>query len=948
MAERDIHVELYRILKNFIDEEKFSSMGIEFTGVKYEPTVNGRPDLVLEVIEKGKRLPLLVIETKRKVPFIDRRFDPYSKDVVKQASGYAVTMGSPYFATCNGDVLVLFDTFTAGVPLPERRLKQFKVSFDRDFAKVLLEELCRFRVGKGKWLELNDVFVLRLRTFHTFVSSFILDSLKEQLKLDLGFKDRYVSWLRSQFFEFSSDTNEKIAEQFAYMLMNRLTFYKTLETQIPDLPKLRKIETEDPKAFSDKLRETLVKTCKSFDYEAVLKPHDVLDQIPLPRKLVYAFNDLIEELETYDLSKIESDVIGRVYEELIPDEERHRLGQYYTPPPIVELITEMCIRSPRDRVLDPACGSGGFLVKAYHKLKELKKRDNPIADDATLHREILDEVYGVDINPFPGQLSAINLAVRNLKVRTKVINVTISDFFSSNLTGGYIPKDFDAVVANPPYTRQEEMDRKKEIREIALICSDGSKIDMDSRAGIFAYFFTHGANFLRNHGMMGQITSDTWLDVGFGEDLKRFFLDHFKIDSVIWYDIRAFEKALVGTCVTTLQKEESKKNREDNVVRFVRIKKSMPTGAIVEKIQTSEKDFEDDRIGVTLRRQRELRPEDKWGIILRAPTIYYRILGSEKVAKLGEIASVKRGITSGANEFFYLDRGKVKLWSIERKYLKPIVVSPKEKKIQVRPEDITEWALMVNKSKDELSQEGANVLKYIRWGEEQEPAIKGGKRDGSTVKGYHKLTTVSYHDPWFYIGEREPAPILRSRRIWERCIYLLNEANALANDSLFEIRPNDEGDVTVLAGILNSSITALASELEGRFYGGGILELEVYETKAMTVVDPGRLSSGERRRIEAAFSKVCEAQNKGNEKIEREARLLLDSVVFDVLGLKDNERTQVYEGIELLRTMRMARKDVGVLVETAEKWEPWKPMKLKRTEDKPSKRLDEWMRREDS
>ena len=49
-----------------------------------------RPDLVVEAIDKGKKLSLLVIETKRKVPFIDRKFDPYSKDVIKQASGYAV------------------------------------------------------------------------------------------------------------------------------------------------------------------------------------------------------------------------------------------------------------------------------------------------------------------------------------------------------------------------------------------------------------------------------------------------------------------------------------------------------------------------------------------------------------------------------------------------------------------------------------------------------------------------------------------------------------------------------------------------------------------------------------------------------------------------------------------------------------------------------------------
>jgi type I restriction-modification system DNA methylase subunit len=943
VLERNIQIELYRIFQNLI-KNKFSFNDIEFVDVRFEPTINGRPDLVVEAIDKGKKMALLVIETKRKVPFIDRKFDPYSKDVIRQASGYAVELGAPYFATCNGKVFVLFDTFTAGVPLPQRRLKHYRVYFDESFAKTILEEVCRFRIGVGKWLELDDVFLQRLRTFHTFITPYIFEALNQKLK-DSKFKEEYVRWLKSQLFAYSPQMNERIAEQLAYMLMNRITFYKTLETQIPTIPKLNKIEVEDPKAFAQKLREVFNKVYKEVDYEAIFEPHKVLDQIVFPKKLIYALNDFIEELGTYNLAKIRSDIIGRVYEELIPDVERHRLGQYYTPPPIVELITEMCIKSPNDKVLDPACGSGGFLVKTYHKLKDLKKKENPFAEDSKLHEEILNQLYGIDINPFPAQLSSINLAVRNLKVTSKNINLVISDFFKIKPSIGIFPSEFDVVVTNPPYTRQEEMEYKKQIRDEALAYLDGSKIEMDARAGIYAYFFTHSAKFLKNNGMMGQITSDTWLDVGFGEDLKRFFLDHFKIHAIIWYGVRAFEKALVGTCITVLEREdESEEARRNNIVKFVRIKKPMPTEEIVKTMETAKEDFENEKIGITLKVQKELEPKAKWGIILRAPTIYSKIVNHKKVAKLGEIASIRRGITSGANQFFYLDKDKIKLWSIEKEYLKPIITSPREMKIEITPDEINRWVLVVHKSKEELSEENANVLKYIRWGEETETRIKGGKRGGIIVKGFHNLSTVKSRKLWYDIGKREPAPILRSRRIWERCVYLLNKADALANDSLYEIRPTNEKDVTVLAGILNSSITALISELEGRFYGAGVLELEVYETKAMTVIDPNKLSKKERERIEIAFSKLCEAQNKGDNKLEQEARKELDDAVFDVLRLKRNERKQVYEGLKVLRRMRLQRKEVEVLVETAEKWKPRKkPKKERKIRIEPSKRLDMWM-----
>lgn len=943
VLERNIQIELYRILKNLI-EKKFSFNGIEFVGVGFEPTIDGRPDLVVEAIERGKKIPLLVIETKRKVPFIDRKFDPYSIDVIRQASGYAVDLGAPYFATCNGEVLVIFDTFTAGVPLPQRKLKHYKVTFDEEFAKTLLEEVCRFRIGVGKWLELDDVFLQRLRTFHSFITPYILESLNWKLREDLKFKEDYIRWLKSQLFEHSSEMNERIAEQLAYMLMNRLTFYKTLETQIPTISKLTKIETEDPKEFSQRLSTSFNKVYKEVDYEAVFEHHPVLDEIPFSKNLIYALNDFIEELETYNLAKIRSDVIGRVYEELIPDVERHRLGQYYTPPPIVELITEICIKSPNEKVLDPACGSGSFLVKAYHKLKDLKKKENPFADDNKLHEEILNQLYGVDINPFPAQLSSINLAIRNLKVATRHINLIVSDFFKVKPSMGIIP-EVDVVVTNPPYTRQEEMGYKDQIREEALTYSDGAKIQLDARAGIYAYFFTHSAKFLKNHGMMGQITSDTWLDVGFGEDLKRFFLDHFKIHAIIWYDVRAFEKALVGTCITILEKEdESKEDRDNNLVKFVRIKKAMPTEELVRTIETAKEDFEDERIGITVKKQKELEPKDKWGKFLRAPTIYFRIKEKPKMAKLGELAKVSYAIKTGANEFFYLDKEKVKLWGIEKKFLQPLISSPKNIRIEIQPKDVNEWVLMVHEPKAALK--NTNVLKYIEHGENVEVQIKGGKKGGTIVKGYHNLSSVKSRKTWYDLGEREPSPLLFSCRIWERCIFAVNKARAQADKAFYEIRPKNAKHINVLAGILNSSLTALLAELQGRFYGGGVLELEIYECKDLPVLNPEKLSERERRKIEEAFSKVCEAQNKGDEKLEQEAREELDNAVFDVLKLKENERKQVYEGLDLLRRMRLQRKEVDVLVETAEKWKlPKKPKKKRIKPVEPSKRLDMWIKK---
>jgi type I restriction-modification system DNA methylase subunit len=737
--------------------------------------------------------------------------------------------------------------------------------------------------------------------------------------------------------------NERIAEQLAYMLMNRLTFYKTLETQVPDIPKLTKIGTEDPKEFAYMLRSYFDKVYKEVNYEAIFEPHPVLDKIPFSKRLVYALNEFIEEVGTYNLAKIRSDVLGRVYEELIPDVERHRLGQYYTPPPIVELITEMCIKSPNDKVLDPACGSGSFLVKAYHKVKDLKRKENPFADENRLHEEILNQLYGVDINPFPATLSSINLAIRNLKVPSRHINIIVSDFFKVKPSTSIIP-EVDVVVTNPPYTRQEEMEYKEQIRREALTYSDSSKIQLDARAGIYAYFFTHSAKFLKEHGMMGQITSDTWLDVGYGEDLKRFFLDHFKIHAIIWYDVRAFEKALVGTCITILEKEdESKDDRENNLVKFVRIKKAMPTEEIVRRIETAKENYEDEYIGITVKKQKELKPEEKWGRFLRTPIICFKLLSHPKMITLKEITDVRRGYTTGANEFFYLDKEKIKLWGIESQFLEPVITSPKGVKVKLKDSHISDWILVVDMPKEQLA--AYNVLKYIEYGENVEVRVRGGKDAGNTIKGYQNLSTMRSRKIWYNVGRREPAPLLLSCKIWERFIVVLNEAKAQADKAFYEIRPKNLEDVYVLAGILNSSLAALMAELYGRFYGGGVLEIEIYECKELPILNPDMLSENERQKIHDAFSKLCDTQDERNEKSEQEARKELDNAVFDVFGLTEDERRQVYEGLESLRRMRLQRKEVEVLVETAEKWKPVKKLKKERIKPvEPSKRLDTWIK----
>jgi len=119
------------------------------------------------------------------------------------------------------------------------------------------------------------------------------------------------------------------------------------------------------------------------------------------------------------------------------------------------------------------------------------------------------------------------------------------------------------------------------------------------------------------------------------------------------------------------------------------------------------------------------------------------------------------------------------------------------------------------------------------------------------------------------------------------------------------------------------------------------LELEVYESKRLPILDPSKLTEQERSRIEKAFLKLCQTERKGSKEGEIQAMKELDNIVFGILGLSIKERKQVYEGLRSLRQTRTRRKEVKILVDTEEEWEPPKRRRRKKeTPAEPYKRID--------
>ena len=274
-------------------------------------------------------------------------------------------------------------------------------------------------------------------------------------------------WLLSEDEEVIRENLERAAKFSCYVLVNKIVFHTALRRKFSRLGKIRipttiftgaELALQLAKRFEEAKRLTR-------DYETVFDG-DFGDTLPfLSNAAVDSWRELVNQIEAFDFTKLDYDIIGHVFERLVSPEERHRYGQHYTKTEIVDLINSFCIRDANAEVLDPACGGGTFLVRAY----ALKRY---LADREPKHAELLAQIKGVDVSAYPVHLSTLNLATRHLIDAQNYPLVARSDFFDVKPDRAifHVPmgtagvggrqstmlqvSKVDAVVGNPPYIRQ--------------------------------------------------------------------------------------------------------------------------------------------------------------------------------------------------------------------------------------------------------------------------------------------------------------------------------------------------------------------------------------------------------------------------------------------------------------------------------------------------------------
>ncbi len=763
--EAQVEDRILEVFKKFVNQ-KFN--GVTIVNVVRQYSVGDRRGADIAVL-KDDGNPILIIETKKKYERgggfrIERRFVPTSEEVVGQAVAYAAILKRnniyvPFVATATETQLALFFVPENVEDLVNwdaverreygrvvKRFYEFRKDnlilhrphrFSEEFSKELLDIITGIYVKKfglkEKRQELHWALIEDLRSFVDVLAPFVQEAIAQDGRFRSDIAGKLEKYARTRGY---SPTPEGLAREMAYVLLNKIAFYKVLESIYNNIPKLEPLyEKGFARTCSEYLRrlnELFEKAVEvSRDFEAIFQTgiYDAIEVVESEEVLI-TLDWLVRLLDHYKVEKL-GDVIGFIYEELIPAEERHRLGQFYTPRPIAELIVRWSVRSPDDKVLDPGCGSGTFLVEAYKRLAELKLR-RPFEEtrhvSKDVHRQILGQLYGIDINEFPAHLTAVNLAMKNVRTSSDAMNIFVKDYFTikpgQKVLAPYrvktpegekpaeaVFKDFDAVVGNPPYTRWTEIPEATRKLILTLYTDVMRRYGLEPAVvrgvepGIYVYWIMHSTGFLREGGRLGMIISNMWLQTDYGVGFFRYLLDHYKVHAVIDISTRVFPVPLISTCIVLLEKSGKKEDRDENNVVFAYLDpgREVDVGKVlelVEKARSSGHAFAGEiapgvRALVKVYRQGDLvKYEDKvinllFGtdeiieILRRNPLMvglsaYFEpSYGNILYLYLTSTGRIRGVRNVGGNEFFYLSEERAEQLGIPREFLHPLIPSPR-------------------------------------------------------------------------------------------------------------------------------------------------------------------------------------------------------------------------------------------------------------------------------
>ena len=714
---------------------------------------------------------------------------------------------------------------------------------------------------------------------------------------------------------------EQVLAKFTfYNLIGKIIFYLTLCENLSG--ELEPITLDDSKSAKD-LLNGYFDEAKKIDYQAIFRPYftDSIEYYDLADKAIYA---LLEVLTAFDFKVLPTEVIGHILENLVPDDEKQKFGQYFTNEVLAKLVAFPVVKTNKDVLFDPTCGTGTFLSSFYEILRALGTKE---------HEELLRQIWGNDVSHFPAILSVINLYKQDVVATDNFPRVMRNDFFNLEVGEKVVFPDshdhnkhidvpiptFDGIASNFPFIQQEDIPNEKlsaffreqfQNEQQAFLKDNTFKIN--ERSDYFTYCIYNADRFLKPDGCLSAITSNAWLGKEYGFQFKKFLLDNFHIRYVVKSNAEHwFKDSQVSTIYFVLDKMQS-----SEATKFVTLNRKLSELFVAEsksgQIQQIEDFYSDidncsdshnelwekDNFFADLYKRKDgslsvclaskeclldsLENKTNWGQFFLSSNLFGSF-ESCLTQYYPNIVKVFRGERTGWNPMFVIKEENVKASHIDAKYLVPYVKSSSELQ-QIEFDDNYKFRAFVCQDEENVINKGTKswIDKFVNT-----PNKNGSQTISEACAG---------HRPFWYSLNPKRAHIITSINPYERFFFTFAKEPFVIDQRLIAIQVQEGYDVELIAALLNSVITFLILEMRGTSRNLGALDLNADFLKQVRILNPKLLNIRQKDIILKAFEplKVRMVDSIFSE-VKKADRINFDKAVLSCFNISVNLLDDLYE-----------------------------------------------------
>jgi adenine-specific DNA-methyltransferase len=524
-------------------------------------------------------------------------------------------------------------------------------------------------------------------------------------------------------------------------------------------------------------------------------------------------------------------------------------GGYYTSSPIAAFLVKWVLNKKPRSVLEPSCGDGAF-VRAFrnqHRYSIAFTGVELLLEEATKARES---------------------AHLNKKLVAEIINC---DFLGWALEQLRTEKTYNAVVGNPPYIRYQYLEANEQ--ELSERIFTRYQLAFTKHTNAWVPFVIASIGLLAPGGRLAMVIPSELLHVLHAGSLRKFLLSECHRILMIDPNELLFEEALQGTVLLMVEKKVEREQASHGVAIV-----SAPNNDFLytdpEVIFTQATYVSGDVLN------------GKWMKVLLEEhelEVFERVRQLPEIKLFSEIATVDVGIVTGANKFFLVDDATVEKYGLQKlaqpmfgksAHCPGIVYSKKVHKRNAVHGLPTNFVQIGKVPFEALS---SGVQSYIRSGEEQ------------------KLQTrykCRIRTPWYSVPSVYATNLGMLKRSYNYPRLILNLAGAYTTDTAYRITTSVKPS-NLVYGFINS-LTALSAELEGRHYGGGVLELVPSEIEKL-LIPYVKLKKVDILRLDAEISAAHDAD-----------KLLAkqDDIVLKAAGLTKEECMVIHKAWLRVRSRR--------------------------------------------